>query len=78
MSTIDIYDVVVPRTTITWKVESDLKVKNDQYTHFVARLNAFMESIRKRLDSINIDTVEEKKATRAHDRLDELRQKVDD
>lgn len=73
---IEIYDVVVPRARITWSVEADLKVKNEQYSRFVARLNAFTESIKKRLDSINVDTLDEKKSMEAHDVLDELRKRA--
>lgn len=75
---IDIYDVVVPRSTVTWKVEADLSVKNEQFTHFLNRLNAFTDSIRKRLDSINVDTLDEKTATEAHDKIDTLRQRAEE
>ena len=75
---VDIYDVVVPRSTITWKVESDLTTKNDQYTHFKQRLNAFTDSVKKRLNSIHVDTLDEKKAEEAHELLDELRDRADE
>ncbi|KAF2483846.1 hypothetical protein BDY17DRAFT_294537 [Neohortaea acidophila] len=75
---VDIYDVVVPRPTITWKVESDLRVKNEQFSHIVSRLNAFTESIKKRLDSINVDTLDEKRAIEAHDLLEELHKRAED
>nr|POE77773.1 1-phosphatidylinositol 3-phosphate 5-kinase fab1 [Quercus suber] len=75
---IEIYDVVVPRATITWRVETDLTVKNEQFTNFMGRLNAFTESVKKRLNSINVDTLEEKKATEAHDKLDELHRRADE
>ncbi|KAK5126571.1 hypothetical protein LTR85_009505 [Meristemomyces frigidus] len=75
---IDIYDVVVPRSTVTWKVEADLLVKNEQYSHFLARLIAFTESIRKRLDSINVDTLDEKTAIEAHEKLDSLRKRAEE
>lgn len=75
---IEIYDVVVPRATITWKVETDLTVKNEQFSNFMGRLNAFTESVRKRLESINIDTLEEKKASEAHDLLRELHRRADE
>ncbi|KAK4547146.1 hypothetical protein LTR36_001367 [Oleoguttula mirabilis] len=75
---IEIYDVVVPRSTVTWKVEADLLVKNEQYTHFLARLNAFTGSISKRLDSINVDTLDEKMAAEAHDKLDALRKRAEE
>nr|POF15545.1 1-phosphatidylinositol 3-phosphate 5-kinase fab1 [Quercus suber] len=74
---IQIYDIVVPRATITWRVETDLTVKNEQFTNFMDRLNAFTESVKKRLNSINVDTLEEKKAAEAHDLLDQLHQRAD-
>ena len=75
---VEIYDVIVPRSTITWKVESDLKVKNEQFSAFAVRLSAFTGSIKKRLDSINVDTLDDKKAMEAHDLLYELRQRAQD
>ena len=73
---VEIYDVIVPRSTITWKVESDLKVKNGQYALFVARLKAFTDSVKKRLDSINVDTLDEKKSIEAFELLRELRKRA--
>lgn len=73
---IDIYDVVVPRGRVTWKVEADLVVKNDQYVQLEQRLKAFTDSIKKRLDSINIDTLDEKKSAAALDVLESLRTKA--
>lgn len=70
---IDIYDVVVPRGRVTWKVEADLIVKNEQYVQLEQRLKGFTESIKKRLDSINIDTLDEKKNAAALDVLGHLR-----
>jgi 1-phosphatidylinositol-3-phosphate 5-kinase len=75
---IDIYDLVVPRGRVTWKVEADLEVKNEQYLQLETRLKAFTDSIKKRLDSINVDTLDEKKGTEALDYLDELRKRAED
>ena len=75
---VDIYEVVVPRSVVNWKVETDLTVKNEHYTNFLGRLNAFIESIRKRLDSINVDTLDEKRAAEAHEKLSLLRQRVEE
>ncbi|KAK8196110.1 Mitochondrial distribution and morphology protein 12 [Zalaria obscura] len=54
---IDIYDVIVPGTSITWEVSADLTLKNQQFSHFRTRLAAFTASIKARLDSINLSTV---------------------
>lgn len=75
---IDIYDVVVPRGRVTWKVEADLVVKNDQYMQLEQRLRSFTDSIKKRLDSINIDTLDEKKNAAALDVLEHLRKQAKD
>ena len=75
---VEIYDVIVPRSTITWRVESDLRVKNEQFSAFVARLNSFTDSVKKRLDSIHVDTLDEKTAAAANDLLDELRTRAQD
>lgn len=75
---VEIYDIVVPKPVITWKVEADLTVKNEQYLHFHSRLTAFIESIKKRLSSINVDTLDEKQMMEAQDALDNLRVRVDE
>jgi 1-phosphatidylinositol-3-phosphate 5-kinase len=75
---IDIYDVVAPRALVTWAVETDLVMKNEQYTLLEQRLISFTDSIRKRLDSINIDTLDEKKAAEAQDVLTGLRERAED
>ncbi|GAB7366726.1 hypothetical protein MBLNU230_g0683t1 [Neophaeotheca triangularis] len=75
---VEIYNVIVPRQTVTWKVEADLVVKNDQYTQFATRLTAFTDSIKKRLSSINVDTLDEKKLLEAQEALDNLRKRADD
>ncbi|KAJ8606884.1 hypothetical protein MRB53_040637 [Persea americana] len=75
---IDLYDVVVPRPTVLWKVEADLNVKNEQYQLFESRLNAFVDSIKKRLSTINVDTLDEKQMTEAQSTLDALHKRADD
>ncbi|KAH6634241.1 hypothetical protein B0J18DRAFT_415614 [Chaetomium sp. MPI-SDFR-AT-0129] len=59
---IDLYEIVVPRTTITWKVDYDLKVKNEVFTRAEDRWNRFMNSVGARLKSIRIDSVLPEKA----------------
>ena len=73
---IDIYDVVVPKAQVTWKVEADLTVKNEQYLHFEERLQAFITSVRQRLDTITVDNLDEKTAEAAHALVGDLRAKL--
>jgi 1-phosphatidylinositol-3-phosphate 5-kinase len=75
---VEIYDIVVPKPIITWKVEADLTVKNEQYSHIVGRLTAFIDSVKKRLTSINVDTLDEKQMIEAQDMIESLRQRAED
>lgn len=54
---IDLLEIVVPRTRITYKPEIDLRVKNDQYTQNEGRIKTFFASVRARLQGINIESV---------------------
>ncbi len=54
---IDLLEIVVPRTRITWKVDNDLRLKNDLFTKTEERLNRFMISVKSRIKGINIDSV---------------------
>jgi 1-phosphatidylinositol-3-phosphate 5-kinase len=75
---IDLLEIVVPRTRITYKPEIDLRVKNDQYTQTEIKIRSFFASVRARLKGINIESVSPEKTencnreieiliTRAHD-----------
>lgn len=72
-----IYDVIVPTAQVTWKVEADLTVKNEQYLHFEERMEAFTNSVRQRLDTITVDNLNEKTAEAAYALVEELRAKLD-
>jgi len=54
---IDLLEIVVPRARITWKVDNDLKLKNDLFTKIEERWNRFMISVKSRIKDINIDSV---------------------
>ena len=54
---IQLYEVVVPRPTVTWKVDSDLKLKNDQFMKMEERINRFMLSVKARIQGIVVETV---------------------
>ena len=59
---IDLLEIIVPRTRITWKVDNDLRLKNDLFTKFEDRWNRFMASVNSRIKGINIDSVAPEKA----------------
>ncbi|KAL2136610.1 hypothetical protein VTI74DRAFT_2639 [Chaetomium olivicolor] len=73
---IDVYEIIVPRTKITWKVEQDLKLKNDIFTRVEERWNRFMNSVVARLRSIRIDSVLPEKAEACKAEVERLSQKA--
>ncbi|KAL6712336.1 Mitochondrial distribution and morphology protein 12 [Coniothyrium glycines] len=54
---VPMYEVIVPKPNVTWKVDSDLRLKNEQYLMIEEKLDCFMESIRNRIRGIHIDDV---------------------
>jgi 1-phosphatidylinositol-3-phosphate 5-kinase len=54
---VPMYEVIVPRPNVTWKVDSDLKLKNEQFLRIEERLDCFMASVRARIRSIHVESV---------------------
>lgn len=54
---IELLEIIVPRMRITWKVDNDLKFRNELYTRMEHRLTRFMGSVKLRLRSINVEAV---------------------
>ncbi|KAL4871404.1 hypothetical protein BDV12DRAFT_28362 [Aspergillus spectabilis] len=54
---INLLEIIVPRTRVTWKVDNDLRLKNDVYQKNEQRISKFMLSIKARLKAINFDSV---------------------
>ncbi|KAL4885853.1 hypothetical protein BJY04DRAFT_214050 [Aspergillus karnatakaensis] len=54
---INLLEIIVPRTRVTWKVDNDLRLKNEVYQKNEHRINKFMLSVKARLKAINIDSV---------------------
>jgi len=55
--TIHLLEIIVPRPRVTWKVDNDLKLRNEVFKRTESRLNKFMMSVVARLKSINVDSV---------------------
>ncbi|KAL8698000.1 MAG: hypothetical protein Q9201_006809, partial [Fulgogasparrea decipioides] len=58
---IKLLEVIVPRARITWKVDNDLRFKNDLYSRIEERINKFMMSVKARIKSIVVESVDPKK-----------------
>ncbi|MCJ1402171.1 1-phosphatidylinositol-3-phosphate 5-kinase [Xylographa trunciseda] len=69
---INILEIVVPRTRITWKVANDLRFKNEVFSKTEERLNKFMLSVKSRIKSIRLDSVIPEKADASKEEVDRL------
>lgn len=73
---IDLLEIIVPRTRLTWKVDRDLKLKNDIFVKSEERWNRFMNSVKTRLKSIRIDSVLPEKADNCKAEVERLTKKA--
>ncbi|RDL33595.1 SAICAR synthase-like protein [Venustampulla echinocandica] len=69
---IDVLEIIVPRTRITWKVDKDLRLKNDLFTKIEGKWNRFMTSVNSRIKGINVDSVSLEKAEACKREVDRL------
>ncbi|KAK2014943.1 phosphatidylinositol-4-phosphate 5-kinase [Colletotrichum eremochloae] len=75
---IDLLEIIVPRARITWKVENDLKLKNEIFNKIEERWARFINSVKLRLKSIRIDSVLPEKAEACKAEVDRLAKKAQD
>ncbi|KAK3984887.1 putative phosphatidylinositol-4-phosphate 5-kinase [Cladorrhinum sp. PSN332] len=75
---IDLYEIIVPRPRLTWKVDHDLRLKNDIFTNVQDRWIRFATSVRARLKSIRIDSVLPEKAEACTAEIERLTKKAHD
>lgn len=59
---IDLLEIVVPRSRITWKVNNDLTLKNEIFAKIKERWLKFMSSVKSRLKGIRLDSILPEKA----------------
>ena len=75
---ITLLEIIVPRARITWKVDNDLRFKNELFTRIEDRLNKFMLSVRARIKCINIESVLAEKVEVCKEEVDKLSKKAAD
>lgn len=73
---IDLLEIIVPRARLTWKVDRDLKLKNDIFIKSEERWIRFMTSVKTRLKSIRIDSVLPEKADVCRSEVEKLTKKA--
>jgi 1-phosphatidylinositol-3-phosphate 5-kinase len=54
---VPMYEVIAPKPNVTWKVDSDLRLKNSQYSMIEEKLDRFMASLRARIQGIHVEDV---------------------
>ncbi|EDU50333.1 phosphatidylinositol-4-phosphate 5-kinase fab1 (PtdIns(4)P-5-kinase) [Pyrenophora tritici-repentis Pt-1C-BFP] len=54
---VPMYEVIAPKPNVTWKVDSDLRLKNSQYLMIEEKLDCFMNSLRARIQGIHVEDV---------------------
>ncbi len=75
---INLLEIIVPRVRITWKVENDLRFKNDLFTKIEDRLNRYMISVKARIKSIRVETVIPEKVDACRQEVGKLLKRASD
>ncbi len=75
---INLLEIIVPRVRITWKVENDLRFKNELFTKIEDRLNRYMTSVKARIKSIRVETVVPGKMDTCKQKTEELLKRASD
>ncbi|KAI0126337.1 1-phosphatidylinositol-3-phosphate 5-kinase FAB1 [Xylariales sp. AK1849] len=75
---IDLLEIIVPRTRITWKVEHDLNLKNEIFTTSKDRWTRFTTSVQARIKAIKLDNIAPEKAEGCKAETERLTKKIQD
>ncbi|KIA75746.1 phosphatidylinositol-4-phosphate 5-kinase [Aspergillus ustus] len=75
---INLLEIIVPRTRVTWKVDNDLRLKNDVYQKIENRITKFMLSVKTRLKKINVESVLPHLANDCKKEIENLTKKVNE
>ena len=75
---ITLLEIVAPRARITWKVENDLRFKNELFSKIEERLGRFMLSVKARIKSINAESAVPGKAETCKQEIEKLAKRAND
>ena len=75
---IALLEIIVPRARITWKVDNDLRFKNNVFGKIEERMNKFMYSVKTRIKSINAESVLPEKTESCRNEVERLAKKAID
>lgn len=69
---IHLLEIIVPRARITWKVDNDLRLKNDVFTKTEERIDRFMASVKARIQGISTESVVSEKAELCQNEVEKM------
>lgn len=69
---ITLVEIIAPRARITWKVDNDLRFKNDLFVRIEDRINKFMLSVKSRIKSIKTESVPPEKVEDCGQEIEKL------
>ncbi|KPI45419.1 1-phosphatidylinositol 3-phosphate 5-kinase fab1 [Cyphellophora attinorum] len=75
---IDLLEIIVPRMRVTWKVDNDLRFRNEVYTRIENRVTRFTGSVKLRLKSINADAILPENIDACKQEIEKLTKKAND
>ena len=75
---VSLLEIIVPRMRITWKVDNDLRFRNEVFAKIEKRLNRFMVSVKSRLKAINVDAMLPEKAEACKVEVEKLSKTAND
>lgn len=76
-STVDLLELIVPRTRLSWKPNIDIKLKIELRSLIDEKSKNFFNSVLARLNRVKVDSMSNDKMEAGHKRVDELKKKVE-
>lgn len=75
-SSIEIHELITPRSKIIWKPNIDIKLKVELYYQILEKINNFYSSVSDRLDRVKLDSMSDDKIMAGKEKISELKTKV--
>ncbi|ETN38405.1 uncharacterized protein HMPREF1541_06440 [Cyphellophora europaea CBS 101466] len=75
---IDLLEIIVPRLRVTWKVDNDLRFRNEVFTRIEHRITRFMGSVKLRLKSINAEAILPENGDACKEEIEKLTKKANE
>lgn len=75
---INLLEIIVPRARITWKVDNDLRLKNDIFSKTQERLDRFMASVKARIQGISVESVVPEKAEGCQNEVEKIMKRANE